>query len=210
MRTPTDDGRRVDLLENGFRYLQSWFVEPPYASGGGGSFSEQPFLSVTEFYVTPFDELVWDDPAATKVTDLRPNGRITFQLTIPDYDAPDERNGVWLSFPATGGVMSDTERHTDGILVPRGRDAQEGGGAPRALSWAAVKRQAVVAPRHPAAGPEFPMLLDPEQRAAGLYGVSASPVTWLLDREGRIAARADGAREWDGPESREAIGRLAE
>ncbi len=47
----------------------------------------------------------------------------------------------------------------------------------------------------------FPVALDPGMRVAGQYGVRALPATFLIDRKGRIIARAFGAREWDGPDA---------
>ncbi|MGH7318256.1 MAG: TlpA disulfide reductase family protein [Candidatus Rokuibacteriota bacterium] len=47
----------------------------------------------------------------------------------------------------------------------------------------------------------FPVALDPGMRIAGQYGVRALPATFLIDRKGRIIARAFGAREWDSPDA---------
>lgn len=46
----------------------------------------------------------------------------------------------------------------------------------------------------------FPVGLDSRMRVAALYGVRALPSTFLLDRQGRIAASAVGPREWDSRE----------
>jgi len=50
-------------------------------------------------------------------------------------------------------------------------------------------------------GLTYPVALDPTMEVARLYTVRALPSTYLIDRKGRIAAMALGAREWDGPEA---------
>ncbi|MGI9336781.1 MAG: TlpA disulfide reductase family protein [Gammaproteobacteria bacterium] len=50
-------------------------------------------------------------------------------------------------------------------------------------------------------GVGFVVLLDPEQRVAGEYGAVNLPVSFLLDREGRVIAAALGARDWLSEES---------
>jgi peroxiredoxin len=43
----------------------------------------------------------------------------------------------------------------------------------------------------------FPVLMDPEGTAVnGKYGTSLFPETWIIDKNGVIRARFDGAREW--------------
>ena len=55
-----------------------WYLRPPYAEAGGTSFGERPTISVTEFYLTPFDHFVWNDPAASLASDLQVDKRILF------------------------------------------------------------------------------------------------------------------------------------
>jgi len=45
----------------------------------------------------------------------------------------------------------------------------------------------------------FPVGLDPKTAVAERYGVRALPSTFLVDRNGNLAALAIGPREWDGP-----------
>lgn len=42
----------------------------------------------------------------------------------------------------------------------------------------------------------FPVLLDPRGKVARLYGVTAYPTTFLIDKKGRVRAREIGARDW--------------
>lgn len=53
----------------------------------------------------------------------------------------------------------------------------------------------------------FPGLLD-DGTVSTLYGVFALPATYLVDRQGRGAARVLGARDWMSEESRAVIERL--
>ena len=45
--------------------------------------------------------------------------------------------------------------------------------------------------------PPFPVLIDPDAKnVTGKYGTSLYPETWIIDKNGVIRARFDGAREW--------------
>jgi peroxiredoxin len=48
-------------------------------------------------------------------------------------------------------------------------------------------------------GLSFPLLHDPDREVAGRYQSFRFPETWLIDREGRLAARFIGPRDWDAP-----------
>ena len=54
----------------------------------------------------------------------------------------------------------------------------------------------------------FPIVLDPAHDVKGTYQVRALPTTYVVDREGRIAAWGMGAREWDGPPARALVEHL--
>jgi hypothetical protein len=69
----------------------NWYGRLPYAEGGGGVFGENPTISVVEFYVTPFDLLVWDNPTTSRVSDLEAGKVIGFSLVVPDYDNANSR-----------------------------------------------------------------------------------------------------------------------
>ena len=47
----------------------------------------------------------------------------------------------------------------------------------------------------------FPILLDTDGVVASFYGVTAIPVTYLIDREGNLYAAAIGARDWAGEDA---------
>ena len=54
----------------------------------------------------------------------------------------------------------------------------------------------------------FPVVLDSEQAASKQYLVRGIPVTYLLDRQGRIAGRYEGGAAWDSNAAHELIARL--
>lgn len=76
----------VNIMQNFFLYKDDWFRVPPLAEAGGGSFGENPTVVVTEFYVTPFDLLVWDDSESSRVSDLKAGQIIGFAMIMTDYD----------------------------------------------------------------------------------------------------------------------------
>lgn len=48
--------------------------------------------------------------------------------------------------------------------------------------------------------PPFPILMDPESKVVeGAFGTSLFPETWIIDKDGVIRARFDGARQWSNP-----------
>jgi peroxiredoxin len=46
----------------------------------------------------------------------------------------------------------------------------------------------------------FPILRDPDRRAASRWQSLRFPESWLVGPDGRIAARFIGPRDWDAPE----------
>jgi peroxiredoxin len=59
-------------------------------------------------------------------------------------------------------------------------------------------------------GLTFPIVLDPERRIEAGYPVAGYPMTFVIDREGRIVERVLGPREWDEPEMESELRRLLE
>jgi len=54
----------------------------------------------------------------------------------------------------------------------------------------------------------FPAVLDRTGSVAGSFAVRGLPVTYLVDRDGKILWKALGSRRWDGAPSRGYFGRL--
>ncbi|MBI4756733.1 MAG: TlpA family protein disulfide reductase [Betaproteobacteria bacterium] len=59
--------------------------------------------------------------------------------------------------------------------------------------------------------PVFDILMDDDGKVAAAFRARGVPVTYLLDRQGRLVAGKTGPQQWDGPEMealiRQAIGR---
>ena len=66
-----------------------WVQNVPFADGGGEIIDSQPILTVVEFYVTPFDLMVWDDPEQSVVSDLFSGKTIGFAFQVLDGDTED-------------------------------------------------------------------------------------------------------------------------
>ena len=54
-------------------------------------------------------------------------------------------------------------------------------------------------------GLSFPILLDEKGEVERLYPSMTIPFTYIIDRQGRIVARVDGAKNWESNETFEAI-----
>jgi hypothetical protein len=126
------------------RAREGWFNLPPYAEGGGASFGEQPTLSVTEFYVTPFDRLIWNRPEESVVSALSPGTLIGFSLTILDHDdAERQPEGFHFitHFIAEGDYSSAIFRNADnfvrGLLVGPGGELPDS--AVESMTWGRIK-----------------------------------------------------------------------
>lgn len=47
----------------------------------------------------------------------------------------------------------------------------------------------------------FPILLDPTGKTAALYGITALPATFILDRNGKIQEKVAGGKDWSSEEN---------
>ena len=54
----------------------------------------------------------------------------------------------------------------------------------------------------------FPVLLDTDGVAEKLYPSFTIPFTYVIDKHGRVAARVDGAKDWESSETFEAVEHL--
>ncbi len=118
---------------------EDWFRQPPYAEGGGASFGEHPTLSVTEFYVTPFDRLIQDSPEESVVSTLSPGTLIGFILQIVDLDEEGPRAEAVHSI--VGQDYWSDPRNADtfarGLLVGPGGELPDS--AVESLTWGRIK-----------------------------------------------------------------------
>ncbi|NKB67602.1 MAG: hypothetical protein GKR89_11105 [Candidatus Latescibacteria bacterium] len=116
---------------------EDWYLRPPYAEGGGGHFGERPTVSVNEFYLTPFDQLVWDDPAQSQVSDLTPGKRINFRMSLVDVEGELTRFDTYTQ-EAFFSIPEGTE-WADGFLVGTDGTLLEEDTAVEGLSWGRIK-----------------------------------------------------------------------
>lgn len=102
----------------GFSHTNAaWVNVPPYTEGGGRVIGENPTISIIEFFVTPFDDLIWDRPEESISSELFPGKIIGFDIVVWEYDTePMEVQGI---FSLTGDDVSWmlADRLVDGILV---------------------------------------------------------------------------------------------
>ncbi|MBT4498955.1 MAG: hypothetical protein HOC74_14595 [Gemmatimonadetes bacterium] len=106
------------LSQNGLEAVfEDWFVQPPYAAGGGGSQGEQPSVAVTEFYVTPFDRLIWNSLEESVISDLFPGKTIGLSIRFADMDEPLIMESIY-SLPGSGSRSAFTANgFADFVLV---------------------------------------------------------------------------------------------
>ena len=89
-----------------------WVNEVPYADGGGRRLESQPVFYVVEFYVTPFDRLIWDSPEQSLVSELFAGKMIEFAMSLQDTDTdPSDPDRIhWLFGPdASWGEPHDLD-----------------------------------------------------------------------------------------------------
>lgn len=129
--------------------LLTWMTQPPWGDCGGWQIGESPNLSGVEFFVTPWDGLVYDDPGRSRRSVLEPGRIIGFQLIASDGDEPNRASGSYtLAVPTVegfegGGDFSHTmfaENFVDGELVPcHYADCSGASTSVRPSSWARIK-----------------------------------------------------------------------
>ena len=133
-------GRQVD-----YDGASEWAVREPYAAAGGGVFGATPATSVTEMMVTPFDDLIYDDEAASAASELYPGKVIGLNLYTIDNDATEFSDGMgpldfqWLSDRVS--TLRFADLFVDGLLVGAGEDPSryDDVSAVEPSSWARIK-----------------------------------------------------------------------
>ncbi len=132
-------GSGSHVCVGGSRAKEGWFNLPPYAEGGGASFGEQPTLSVTEFYVTPFDRLIWNSPEESVVSTLSRGTLIGFYLAIRDYDVEGElaEGNHFISGQDQGPGLSNADDFARGLLVGPGGEIPDS--AVESVTWGRIK-----------------------------------------------------------------------
>ena len=114
-----------------------WPFLPPFADGGGGSAGENPVISVTEFYVTPFDEFSVSGPDDSRISDFRANAVIGLNMVMVDYDTRSNIHGLY-ELPQQPLESPNADNFADAILLPA-KTERDGGTAVSSVSWARIK-----------------------------------------------------------------------
>lgn len=128
----TPDGRFVDSFSPA-----DWISSQPYADGGGKAWGEAPHMSVTEFYVTAFDRVVWDDEPLSEISRFEPDQIIGLGLRIEDYDdKPGYLNGRQI-FP---DPRADYFRTASAFADVRLIGVRPGDTSVENISWARIKQ----------------------------------------------------------------------
>ena len=129
-----------DILNNDMLLLWhddcDWCPRPPYAEAGSGILGENPVFWVIEFYVTPFDLLVWDDPEISMVSSLEAGKVIGLSLNVVDSDTDGKEWDLHEFIPGVSVGNADT--FADGLLVEKG-EVVEDDSAVESVSWARIK-----------------------------------------------------------------------
>ena len=122
-----------------------WVVGEPYSAAGGGVTGESPATSVTEFRVTPFDDLIYDDEDASGASRLYPGKTIGFSMLTFDNDDTESEGGPRelsiLSLSADTRPLVDADSFVDGLLFGAGEDPSlyDDRSAVEPSSWARIK-----------------------------------------------------------------------
>ena len=129
----------------GYDGASEWATREPYAAAGGGVLGVTPGTTVTEMKVTPFDDLIYDDEAASAASELYPGKVIGFTISTIDNDATEYSDGMggkdyqFLSDRVYASNFADL--FVDGLLVGAGEDPSryDDVSAVAPSSWARIK-----------------------------------------------------------------------
>ena len=134
-----DDDNNVSLWPRAFHL--NWLLQPPYADGGGAMIDSEPSFGVVEYYVTPFDNLIWDDKETSTVSSLFPDKTIGFCLQLADIDENKNEfgsiHGLYSSDEDDAWGENASDLWARGILT--GAGGPEEGTAVNSVSWARIK-----------------------------------------------------------------------
>ena len=130
----------------GYDGFSEWVAREPYAAAGSGVIGHRPAITVVEFKVTPFDDLIYDDEDASEVSQLRPGKTIGFAMTTNDNDATEYKDGLGPAIQLSLGpefldLRVDASLFVDGLLVGAGEDPSryDDVSAVEPSSWARIK-----------------------------------------------------------------------
>ena len=128
-------GPRIRLVNLFQEYDQEWFLNPPYADSDGNVFGENPIITITEFYVTPFDHFVWNNSEESLISELYPGKIIGFTMSIHDQDSEEDIGAYLLG---ETGAQSSGDAYVDGILLGPGGEIPDDS-AVESITWGRIK-----------------------------------------------------------------------
>ena len=130
----------------GYDGFSEWVAREPYAAAGSGVVGRTPAITVVEFKVTPFDDLIWDDEDASEVSQLLPGKTIGFTMTTNDNDATEYKDGLGAAIQLSLGpeflnLRTNASLFVDGLLVGAGEhpSSYDDASAVESSSWARIK-----------------------------------------------------------------------
>ena len=132
---------------------KSWYMKPPFADGGGGTAGENPVISVTEFYVTPYDYFLRNGPEKCVVSELYRGKSIGFAIWVVDIDAKQPsapRSYHYLlrgeagtdGCSTTGWWATCSDGFATGLLLGPGGELPDDS-AVESITWGRIKAQFV-------------------------------------------------------------------
>ena len=127
-----------DILD--YDGASDWVIREPYAAAGGGVMGKSPATTVTEFMVTPFDDLIYNDEEGSKASELYPGKVIGFSISMWDNDGSGAFD-VIIALTRWAGVMVNADLFADGLLVGAGEDpsSYDDVSAVEPSSWGRIK-----------------------------------------------------------------------
>ena len=137
--TYTNHSNDTNIILSRVSDLADWVHLPPYADGGGGMTDSNPVFGVVEFYVTPFDRLIWDDQEQSIVSDLFPGKTIGFGYQLVDVD---ENRNAFESIHGLYGPDSEFELDSSDFLAQGfllGPEGPPKDSAVNDISWGRIK-----------------------------------------------------------------------
>jgi len=109
----------------------------------------------------------------------------------PDFTLVDTKGKTWASWcPPCRQEMPSMQRVYN--FIPEDRFAM--------LAILSNDEPALAEGLTAKIGSTFPILLDPEGKAAATYGLTGVPETYIIDKEGILREKFLGAVQWDSPE----------
>ena len=117
-----------------------WINHLPYTDGGEGFVEGTPVFWVYEFFITPFDALVWKDEESSLLSELETGKVIGFYIWVGDVDIEEttiyEIDDRFIRGQG-GNPWDNSDYFVDGVLLGAGEVLEDS--AVRQSSWGLIK-----------------------------------------------------------------------